>query len=297
LYESWLNEESADYWRHIRSFEFVRLIAETRVESENVSWLTIGDGRLGLDSVRIRKHGFRDVLATDISPYLLRISKTRGIINEFKIENAEKLTFEDESFDYVFCKESLHHFPQPYKALYEALRCARKGLLLIEPNDVHYNGHVRIDRKGVNFRGKIVWLASVLVRKFGYQLSKSGQNMRENFKPSWEASGNFMYPFSKKDFIKAAYGLNMQWIYFKGLNDHYIEGCEFEPANVDESAIFAEIVSVIKEKDKKVQENKAEPDLLMTLFLKNPPDEHLTQKLEKHGWKGMQLQRNPYLTL
>jgi ubiquinone/menaquinone biosynthesis C-methylase UbiE len=136
LYESWLNESTADYWRHIRSFEIVRLVAESRVDNEQVNWLTIGDGRLGLDSIRIRSLGFNEVLATDISPHLLDIAKSKGLIKDFKIENAEKLSFEDESFDYVFCKESLHHFPQPYKALYESLRCARKGLILIEPNDV-----------------------------------------------------------------------------------------------------------------------------------------------------------------
>ena len=131
MYESWLNESTADYWRHIRSFEIVRLIAESRVDNEGVNWLTIGDGRLGLDSIRIRSFGFNEVLATDISPYLLDIAKSKGLIEGFKIENAENLTFEDESFDYIFCKESLHHFPQPYKALYESLRFSRKGLILI----------------------------------------------------------------------------------------------------------------------------------------------------------------------
>jgi SAM-dependent methyltransferase len=219
------------------------------------------------------------------------------LIKDFKVENAERLTFADESFDYVFCKESLHHFPQPYKALYEALRCARQGLILIEPNDVQQISNTFFYRKNVNFRGKIVWLAAAILRKFGYHLSKSGRNLEQSFSPSWEASGNFMYPFSKREMLKAVYGLNLHSVYFKGLNDHYIEGCEFEPANLEVSSVFAEIVSVVEEKDRKMQEGTAEPDLLMTLIMKIAPDELLDQKLKENGWQRIEIERNPYLTL
>jgi SAM-dependent methyltransferase len=273
------------------------LIAESSVDNKALTWLTIGDGRLGLDSIRIRNFGFTEVLATDISPHLLEIAKSMGLIKAFKIENAEKLTFEDESFDFVFCKESLHHFPQPYKALYEALRCARKGLILIEPNDAQQISNTSFSRRDVNFRGKLVWLAAAILRKFGYHLSKTGLNLGQDFRPSWEASGNFMYPFSKREIIKAAYGLNLRNVYFKGLNDHYIEGCEFEPANLQESSVFAEIVSVVREKDLKVQVGKAEPDLIMTLVMKMAPDELLAQKLKENGWHRIELERNPYAIL
>ena len=267
------------------------------MDNEEVNWLTIGDGRLGLDSIRIRSLGFKEVLATDISPHLLEIAKSKGLIKGFKIENAEKLTFEDESFDYVFCKESLHHFPQPYKALYESLRCARKGLILIEPNDVQQTENTHFNRRDVNFRGKVLWFAGVVFRKFGYSLSKTGRNVGQNLKPTWEASGNFCYPFSMRELLKVAYGLNLQNIYFKGLNDHYIEGCEFEPANILESSVFAEIVSVVQEKDFKVQEGKAEPDLLMTIILKVAPDELLARKLKENGWQRIEIERNPYANL
>ena len=100
-----------------------------------------------------------------------------------------------------------------------------------------------------------------------------------------------------RELLKVAYGLNLQNIYFKGLNDHYIEGCEFEPANILESSVFAEIVSVVKEKDFKVQEGKAEPDLLMTIILKVAPDELLARKLKVNGWQRIEIERNPYANL
>ena len=35
--------------------------------------------------------------------------------------------FEDNSFDIVFTKESMHHWPRPYLGIYEMLRVAAKS--------------------------------------------------------------------------------------------------------------------------------------------------------------------------
>ena len=52
-------------------------------------------------------------LVTDISSNLLKEAKDIGYISKYKQENAESLSFQDDEFDYVFCKESYHHFPRP----------------------------------------------------------------------------------------------------------------------------------------------------------------------------------------
>lgn len=87
--------------------------------------------------MRLGEKGFRNCCPTDISEYLLAEARRRGLITKYALENAERLSFADQSFDYVFCKESFHHFPRPYQALYEMLRVAREAVLLIEPNDPH----------------------------------------------------------------------------------------------------------------------------------------------------------------
>jgi len=130
LANTWFCKDTADYWRHARAYRFLNHLTD-----KNSSWLTIGDGRWGLDSIRIKEYGFSDVLPTDISEVLLLESKKNGKIANYSVENAEKLSFADNQFDYVFCKESYHHFPRPYIALYEMLRVAKKGIFLIEPND------------------------------------------------------------------------------------------------------------------------------------------------------------------
>jgi ubiquinone/menaquinone biosynthesis C-methylase UbiE len=65
----------------------------------------------------------------------LKVSKELGLINEFNIENAEMLSMSDDQVDYILCKESYHHFPRPYAALYEMIRVAREAIVIIEPQD------------------------------------------------------------------------------------------------------------------------------------------------------------------
>jgi SAM-dependent methyltransferase len=97
-------------------------------------WLTVGDGRFGSDARFLKQHGV-SAHASDWSPQLLQIAAERGLIDEFSRQNAENLTFDDASFDYVYCKESLHHFPRPFIALHEMFRVARKAVILQEPPD------------------------------------------------------------------------------------------------------------------------------------------------------------------
>lgn len=127
--KKWFDKTTADYWRHARGYRIIEPL------DRNTSWLTVGDGRWGLDSLRIRDKGFTNVLPSDLAPSLLQKSKEYGYIDDYLVQNAEKMTLPDESYDYVFCKEAFHHFPRPYLALYEMLRVARKGVVLTEPND------------------------------------------------------------------------------------------------------------------------------------------------------------------
>lgn len=131
--KTWLDTNTVDAWRHRRMYQ---LLDPLLTIDPNANWVTVGDGRFGLDAQYIANAGCQ-VLPTDISDTLLKKAYDLGIIKKFQVENAEKLTFENESFDYVFCKESYHHFPRPTIALYEMLRIAKKGVILIEPNDVY----------------------------------------------------------------------------------------------------------------------------------------------------------------
>ncbi|MBU2634344.1 MAG: class I SAM-dependent methyltransferase [Nanoarchaeota archaeon] len=48
-------------------------------------------------------------------------------------KNLEGLDIESESYDLVFCKETLHHIPRPSLGVYEILRVCKKAAIMIEP--------------------------------------------------------------------------------------------------------------------------------------------------------------------
>lgn len=273
---SWFDESTADYWRHARAYE----CAECLNRHTDASWLTVGDGRWGLDSIRIRKRGFASALPTDISGALLEASKQRGYIAEYSVENAERLRFKDQQFDYVFCKESFHHFPRPYMALYEMLRVAKRAVFLIEPNDTY-------SVMPASSRLLQAMFKLILRRRLGVQGVAFNQ-------PSWEESGNFVYAFSRREAEKVAYGVNLPQLAFKGLNDHYVKGCEFEPADQERSAVFRELVSTIQEKDRLCREGLADHNMIMIGFFIFPMDVEDKETFTRRGWEIIDLPRNPH---
>jgi ubiquinone/menaquinone biosynthesis C-methylase UbiE len=122
---------TVDAWRHRRMLETALPLLEAY---PGATWLTIGDGRYGSDAHFLMRHG-ADVTASSLTNVSLRVAQERGWIGEYRAENAESLSLADQSVDFVFCKESFHHFPRPYIALYEMLRVARIGVVLIEPQE------------------------------------------------------------------------------------------------------------------------------------------------------------------
>src|SRR6185437_10876246 len=142
---------------------------------------------------------------TDISEDLLKAAQEQGLITRYRVENAERLTFPDHAFDFVFCKESFHHFPRPMLALYEMLRVSTKGVILIEPND---------RSRSVLRRAKAA-LNAVLGRRAHMDAL------------SYEEDGNYIFSISRREIEKVALGLNMPQVAFKGFNDFYCPGVEF----------------------------------------------------------------------
>lgn len=99
-------------------------------------WLTIGDGNIGSEAQWLHQQGV-EAHATDLAADLLEVAFQQELITSWSMENAEQLSFADESFDYVLIKEAFHHFPRPWLALYEAFRVCRMGVVLLEPNGEH----------------------------------------------------------------------------------------------------------------------------------------------------------------
>ena len=262
--------DTVNAWLHKRLYD----VAEPLMTS-GTKWLTVGDGN-GADGHFLEQKGCQ-VMCSDISDAILDTAKRIGFIKQYSKENAEKLSFADDSFDYVLCKESFHHFPRPYIALYEMLRVAKKGVVLMEPNDP------------VLKMPMLMWLCNVLDRFAPALLKKLWKN-----RYSFEDVGNFVYKISEREIIKSAMGIHLPAVAFKGFNDKYMKGVE------------KEILTPKSNLYKKVKRNLAMRDFICNTHLmpfgslcavvfKNKPDDTLKQSMLSSGFKYIDLPRNPYI--
>jgi hypothetical protein len=216
------------------------------------------------------------------------------------VENAERLTFRDETFDYVFCKESFHHFPRPYLALYEMLRVARRAVFLVEPNDPSMGRLPKVNLTKSLFKSFLTDIPFALLKRLS---GKDGAVRVADDRRScglveavlWEESGNYMYSFSRNEAEKVSLGLNLPQMVTKGINDHYIDGCEFEPADVKKSQIFRTIVESIEKANSRSIEGLQVYNLLMVGFFLEAMDLEVRSKFSKCGWEVIDLPRNPYV--
>ncbi len=276
--QTWLRNDTVDYWRHYRMCAPVIPFAKLNPGS---SWITIGDGRLGLDSVRLKKfEPSLTVLPTDISTVMLEKAKKIGLIDSFSNENAEELSFEDESFDYCFCKESFHHFPRPFIALYEMIRVARKAVILIEPADDNKKPWPLLFIEGIKFFTKKIIRKEI----------KSPDYYR------FEESGNYVYTVSERDIQKVAIGLQFPMIGLKYYNDYYEQGVEILPVDTY-SKLFEKVKLKIQFKDFLCKLGLATYTGVIAVVFKEEPSIELSQSLKKNGFNLIKLPANPFLNI
>jgi len=269
---AWLQPGTINHWRFERIY---KLVDPLLAQAPGANWLTVGDGRYGLDAQYLIAHGAQ-ALPTDISDMLLSEAKKAGLIDEYRKENAESLSFADESFDYVFCKESYHHFPQPMKALYEMLRVARQAVIMIEPNDQ------TIVQGGVAVLSRM--LKDTVKRALGRPIDYHG----------FEISGNYAYSISRREMEKVALGAGMHVVAFSAINDYYLPGVEFEPSDPG-NPLFRKIAGKIRRYDSLCRLGISQPGLLAVVLFKQAPTPGLRASLSRQGFNLVDLPRNPYL--
>lgn len=270
---TWLDSGTVDAFRHQRMYKLIDPLLHTEPESE---WLTVGDGRYGKDSKYITDKGLK-ALPTDISDILLKESKKLGYIQDYRKENAESLSFSNYQFDYVLCKESYHHFPRPYLALYEMLRVAKKGVVLIEPNDIYINNTI----SSVIFR----YMKSSLKYLMG----------KKNIKHGFEDSGNYVYCMSRREVEKVALGLNYPLVAFKGINDAFLPGVEKERIS-DNGILKKNINLLINTANLLCKMKLMDYTNLTTIIFKEHPSSELIDALTNDGYDIIYLPKNPYIT-
>lgn len=174
-YDGFINPDSIWYFMHVYCIDHIKEFFQNIPPS---TFLTLGDGYCGREAIHIKRFGFGHyVHASDWQPCLIEVAHRMGLVDEFSNQDMGNLTFGDETFDFVFIKESLHHMSMPYIGLYEMFRVAKRGIILIEP---------------------------------------SGDNEGEHHFNDREPTGNYMFGFNSHELVKIglAYGIkNFAWTY------------------------------------------------------------------------------------
>ncbi len=85
----------------------------------------------------------------DLSEERVELAKSRLTNATLQVASATDLPFPDEAFDFVLCSEVLEHVPKYDKAVFEAVRCLKKGgvLLVTTPNYHNLTQWLRIVAK------------------------------------------------------------------------------------------------------------------------------------------------------
>ncbi|MBE1302185.1 MAG: methyltransferase domain-containing protein [Alteromonadaceae bacterium] len=126
----WIDPNNADYWGNMLPMEPLMQPFSILPSS---SILTLGDGKGGKEAVFFKnlKH---HVTASDVAVSVLQHVHKSGVIDDYLEVDAENISLPDNSFDFVITKETLHHLPRPYNAIYEMLRVAKHGIVFVEPS-------------------------------------------------------------------------------------------------------------------------------------------------------------------
>lgn len=281
----WKNFDTVDAWRHRRMYQQLDPFIELFPHS---NWMTIGDGRYGNDAHYLEGKG-REVTATDLSVNLLEQAQREGYIKRFQQQNAEHLSFADDSFDFVLCKEAYHHFPRPWLAVYEMLRVARVGVILIEPNDTPI-------LKPASFILKQALKCALRKLHLGKRFERQPLTILDSGSDSHEDMGNYVYCMSQREIEKVAGGLGLPVVAFSGVNDHYIEGGESEPLAAS-GPIQQQISKQIRQQDRQSSRRLSRGRLknIVAVILKTDIDAAQEEKLVAAGYFVHRLPRNPFV--
>jgi hypothetical protein len=246
---------------------------------ESCSWLTIGDFT-GVEAMYLTEQS-QKAMASDISDVYIKEAHRLKLIDAYDRINVEQIEYGEDAFDYVLCKESFHHFPRAYLGLYEMIRVAKKGVVLIEPTDAFCK-----------------MSSLVFLKNFCDLFNPNLINKLWKNRYSWEVVGNYVFKLSEREVEKAAMGMGLPCIAFKGVN------IRLKP--IPESWGDPKKVPIDKRLERKLDRYIARRDLLCKLgiiphnnlcaiIFKEKPSPELLEDLRRDHFQVIELPPNPYL--
>ena len=267
-------------WRTERMIDFVQYFAGL-----DGLWLTVGDASGG-DSLLLKSKGVSEIHASNLDSRILKMGFELGVIETYHEINAERIGFENESFEYVFCKEALHHMPRPYIAIYEMLRVSSAAVFLIEPCDpiidyqrplnssLHrnlfaaYSGHYVEDK--VNYL---------------YKLNDEEKATGDRYTDWYEdGSFNYVYTLSEREVRKICFGMGLPAYATKSYNDVYLEHTNNKLISEDPEALKLNSDKLYWQ-DKFCELSGAPFNMINAILFKKAPGAELVTVLAGAGYK------------
>jgi ubiquinone/menaquinone biosynthesis C-methylase UbiE len=242
------------------------------------TWLTIGDMN-GMEANYLDNNN-QTATASDISDEVLKKAFERNLIQNYSKVNVENIHYEDNKFDYVFCKEAFHHFPKAFLGLYEMLRVSKKATIIIEPIDI---------------LSKIPFL--LLLKNFFDRFNPKLISKVWKNRFSFETVGNYVFKISEREIEKIAMGLGLRIIAFKGIN--IMLNLKTDKSIIKEvpsnSKHLKKIYSRIKFKNFLSRLHFLPYNHLCCVIFKEKPDNFVITEMKKMNFNILELPENPYL--
>ena len=265
------DNQSLAHWRQNRILAPLKpLFSHHSVQQSN--WLTIGDGFLGREAQWLLSQGV-SVHASDLATDLLEVAYDKGLITSFSQENAEQLSFADDSFDYVLIKEALHHLPRPWLALYEAFRVCKLGVVLIEPNGEH---------------PRPLSIALRWIRRL-----PSTINYR------FEKVGNFVYAPAPIELEKFLLGMGGSQIAFRFFNDFWLsaeaDASPIHGGTPYQKSLCRRVMNTIRFRNLLSCSGLVPSAKISALLCKKPLHDEVHKSLVSSDWSVKILPHNPFL--
>ena len=262
-------------WRHERMMSFAQCFTQS-----SSNWLTIGDA-YGHDAMMLMRAGIPHVTASNLDASNLRISKREGMIQDCLEVNAEHIPLPDASFDYVLCKEALHHMPRPMLAIYEMYRVCRHGVIFIEPQDPTIDWPMK--KPDQFYREAIP--SDNIGEKIAFKRMDNDQTFSSQYIDWWEDGvNNYVYTLSKRELRKMVLGMGAMAYGTQSFNDFYQPDWGSQPATEDSEG-FVKTKEQIRLHDYACEKIGKPYAYLTGMIFKRAPNIETSQQLHHLGFE------------
>ena len=108
----------------------LRFLPPPRRDGQRMAVLDLGCG-IGFWTAEFAMRGLHGLVAADLTQRALDLTRSRlqaqGLSADLRRENAESLSFADDTFDHVNCQGVIHHTPDTARAIAEIARVVKAG--------------------------------------------------------------------------------------------------------------------------------------------------------------------------